>query len=352
MQDTSTSTPSLTSAESESADTEDQDAKIRDKRSIEVNHGVSEVRSSEEDVVNGTRTTPPAICNKENDLCTWLLEVMEGVENVTREVKEGHETKDTLKEVNALGKELRQVVDQVESDPRFVESLKGDVLVSDVRQLHQGLGDAEGTLAEKLIKLNKTNPLLLILLGAIGAGILLALLVVSAFAIHKQKNLRLEGGHGKINGTSIPVQSFKEVNGYDNPSFQHSPTPSSNPRSSSSLQQCPPPTLIPRPRSSIESYTQRETPQSSFDSASLPTDNRPSSDPRGTYDSGYKKTPSPYYSVPRPLGETRRAPNDSREHRLSGRSDDEEDFRDPYSLEGRGHNVKRIHSGRLMRIDP
>ncbi|ROT78348.1 hypothetical protein C7M84_002933 [Penaeus vannamei] len=318
MQDSSTSTPSLTSAESESADTEDQDGKIRDKRSIEVNHGVSEVRSSEEDVVNGTRTTPPAICNKENDLCTWLLEVMEGVENVTREVKEGHETKDTLKEINALGKELRQVVDQVESDPRFVESLKGDVLVSDVRQLHQGLGDAEGTLAEKLIKLNKTNPLLLILLGAIGAGILLALLVVSAFAIHKQKNLRLEGGHGKINGTSIPVQSFKE---------------------------CPPPTLIPRPRSSIESYTQRETPRSSFDSASLPTDNRPSSDPRGTYDSGYKKTPSPYYSVPRPLGETRRAPNDSREHRLSGRSDDEEDFRDPYSLEGRGHNVKRIHSG-------
>lgn len=62
----------------------------------------------------------------------------------------------------------------------------------------QGLGDAEGTLAEKLIKLNKTNPLLLILLGAIGAGILLALLVVSAFAIHKQKNLRLEGGHGKV----------------------------------------------------------------------------------------------------------------------------------------------------------
>lgn len=330
--------------------------KVRGKRSIEVKRGVREVRPRQEDAVIRTRTTllPPAICEEEDDLCARLLEVMEGVGNVTREVNQGQETEDTLKEIHALEEDLRQVVDQVKSDPTFVERLERDALVSGVKQLQQGLDDADGTLAEKLIRMNKVSPLLLIVLASVGGGILLALLVVGVFAIHKQKKLRVEDELRKTNATSIPVQSFKEMNGYDNPSFQQdSPTSSSNPRSSSSLQQCPPPSLIPRPRSSIESYTQREPPRSSFDTRSLPNDSRPSRDPRGTYDSGQKRTPSPYYSVPRPLGDPRRGiPDDTRVRRLSGRSDAEEDLHDPYSLEGRGHNVRRVHSGRLMRIDP
>ncbi|XP_069959973.1 uncharacterized protein [Cherax quadricarinatus] len=217
---------------------------------------------------------------------------------------------------------------------------------------------------------------LVVVIAVVGGVMVIALLLVAAFVIHRKRQINKQEKkyRQEIRGECIPVSSFLE-GGHDNPAFTDTPA---RPVIGS----------IPRVRSAVDVCGFR----SSCASYSLPRDNRPCVNPKGSKTSYWTDSRpfSPYYSAPETVCDSRQCEDgkevprrprwsspsrqceDSKEvprcsrwsspsrkcedgkevPRCSRWSSPTDDKNDPYSLERDGHNVNRVQTGVLRRIDP